>query len=65
MRSGKIPLVKTTEKTEGWPAGNPTAIKHALDSGHYEMAEDEPFYASKVTLELKGAGGVFTKILYL
>ncbi|XP_063680548.1 coiled-coil domain-containing protein 180-like isoform X2 [Bolinopsis microptera] len=47
VRSGKIPLVKTTEKTEGWPAGNPTAIKHALDSGHYEMAEDEPFYASK------------------
>ena len=50
MRSGKIPLVKSKEKTTGWPAGNPTAIKHVLDTDHYEMAEDEPFYASKVIL---------------
>ena len=48
MRSGKIPLVRTKEKTKGWPAGNPTAIKHVLDTDHYEMAEDEPYYASKV-----------------
>jgi len=47
VRSGKIPLIKTKEKTDGWPAGNPTAIKHALDTDHYEMAEDELYYASK------------------
>lgn len=48
VRSGKIPLVRTPKKEgKGWQAGNPTATKHIIDTAHYEMAEDEPFYASK------------------
>lgn len=53
VKSGKIPLVKTKTRDDPFPVANPSDIKHAFDMESYEMAEDEPFYASKEVEKLE------------